>query len=49
VIKGYDKLRTQRATDTTGDTPQFKVQTRDIGIDKFFKSIKNWFETEDMS
>jgi cell division protein FtsA len=49
VIKGYDTLRTQRTADASGDAPQLKIQPRDIGIDKFFKSIKNWFETEDMS
>ena len=49
VIKGYDTLRTQRTADANGDAPQLKIQPRDIGIDKFFKSIKNWFETEDMS
>ena len=49
VIKGYDTLRTQRTADVSGDAPQLKIQPRDIGIDKFFKSIKNWFETEDMS
>ena len=49
VIKGYDTLRTQRTADASDDAPQLKIQPRDIGIDKFFKSIKNWFETEDMS
>ena len=49
VIKGYDTLRTQRTADANGDASQLKIQPRDIGIDKFFKSIKNWFETEDMS
>ena len=49
VIKGYDTLRTQRTADASGDAPQLKIQPRDIGIDKFFKSIKNWFETEETS
>jgi cell division protein FtsA len=47
VIKGYDRFRAQRP-EIAGHAPTPKTP-RDMGIDKFFRSIKNWFETEDMS
>ena len=47
VIKGYDRLRA-KATEAPAAAND-RVALPNIGIQKFMQSVKNWFETEDLT
>ena len=47
MIKGYDRLRAKATEAPTAAND--RVVLPNIGIQKFMQSVKNWFETEDLT